>query len=807
VPADDSPAEPFPYCGPPMSTAGTQRFSHGRVDGAFEALGHFVVRFRWAIVVFWIAAAALSSAALPSLSSEVNDNNSQFLPSDSPSQKAANLAEPLLGSQGTGKSADVTIVAARPGAQLTASDIAAVRREAALAGGVARVSSVRALGLSPNGEAIQLRARVQTSGHDISKDKSVIDGLRATFPRARPPAGLQLHLAGQLATLVANNASSQKNGSKVQNLSILFVILLLLIVFRSVVAALVTLVPSGLALLISMRLIGGLGQAGVLISSITQILLIVLIIGAGTDYGLFLVFRVREALRDGLEPREAVIRSLVRVGESITASAGTVILALLTLLVASFGLYHDLGVPLAVGVATMLLIGLTLLPALLAILGRRAFWPAKVHAGTQRDGVWGRVASRLVRSPKATLAIGVVVFLALAAGALAYKAGGFGGAVNPPRGSDAAAGNAALTRYFPHASSNPANLVLGYARPVYSDPQTLARAGASLRASGAFTQLSGPLDANGTALTPRQFAVLHKRLGAAQRLPLVEPAGVSLPRAEYEAYRASAAYVSANGRVVQFEASLRAGAQSTTSAMNATPHIRRVVGAAARAAGADASGVAGEAAAVYDINKTANHDLAVVVPIAILAIGLLLALVLRSVIAPLYLIVSVGLSYLAALGMATIVFIDFAGQGGISFILPFLMFIFLLALGEDYNILVMTRIREEARTLPLREAVVKAIARTGPTITSAGMILGGTFAVFAIVGGGGSDSGQLRAIGFGLAFGILADTFLVRTLLVPSTVMLLGRANWWPSRMSKLSSARGTEAPPLPELEPSGARR
>ena len=151
--------------------------------------------------------------------------------------------------------------------------------------------------------------------------------------------------------------------------------------------------------------------------------------------------------------------------------------------------------------------------------------------------------------------------------------------------------------------------------------------------------------------------------------------------------------------------------------------------------GAIANGVAGEAAAVYDINTTANHDLAVVIPVAVVAIGLLLALVLRSLVAPLYLIVSVVLSYLAALGVATIVFIDLGGDSGISFILPFLMFIFLLALGEDYNILVMTRIREEARRLPLREAVVKAIGRTGPTVTSAGIILGGTFAVFAIVGG------------------------------------------------------------------------
>jgi RND superfamily putative drug exporter len=184
------------------------------------------------------------------------------------------------------------------------------------------------------------------------------------------------------------------------------------------------------------------------------------------------------------------------------------------------------------------------------------------------------------------------------------------------------------------------------------------------------------------------------------------------------------------------------------------------------------------------------------------AIGILLALVLRSLIAPLYLIVSVALSYLAALGVSTLIFIDIMGQQGLSFILPFLMFIFLLALGEDYNILVMTRIREENHQLPLREAVVKAIGRTGPTVTSAGLVLAGTFAVLAVAGGSGSGGSQIQDIGAGLAIGILMDTFLVRTLLVPSTVALLGRWNWWPSKMGRKGA--GTGATDLP-AEPGGA--
>ena len=194
--------------------------------------------------------------------------------------------------------------------------------------------------------------------------------------------------------------------------------------------------------------------------------------------------------------------------------------------------------------------------------------------------------------------------------------------------------------------------------------------------------------------------------------------------------------------------------------------------------------MAGQAPALHDISAVSNSDLKKIIPVAILVIGLLLAIVLRSLIAPFYLIISVGISYLAALGLAAILFINLGHAGGLVFFLPFLMFIFLLALGEDYNILVMTRIREEAHKLPLRDAVSRALAVTGTTVTSAGLVLAGSFLVLGIVSGGGSGGAQIRDIGFALALGILMDTFLVRTLLVPSTVVLLGRWNWWPSRIT-----------------------
>jgi putative drug exporter of the RND superfamily len=201
-------------------------------------------------------------------------------------------------------------------------------------------------------------------------------------------------------------------------------------------------------------------------------------------------------------------------------------------------------------------------------------------------------------------------------------------------------------------------------------------------------------------------------------------------------------------------------------------------------------GVAGEAPAAYDVSQISTNDLSRIVPLVLLIIALLLTVLLRSLVAPLYLIFSVGLSYLASLGLAIIVFIGIAGNSGLNFVLPFFMFIFLMALGSDYNILVMTRIREEARTLPLPDAVRRAISATGSTVTSAGLVLAGTFAVLTVAG-----NAQTQEIGLGLAAGIMLDTFFVRTLLIPSAVVLIGRWNWWPSSMARVTPDPGAVTP------------
>jgi RND superfamily putative drug exporter len=288
-------------------------------------------------------------------------------------------------------------------------------------------------------------------------------------------------------------------------------------------------------------------------------------------------------------------------------------------------------------------------------------------------------------------------------------------------------------------------------------------------------------------------------LGNPAVLPAVPAGHLSIPLTQYEAYRATAQYVSPDGKTIQYETGLKAGDPSTSTAMNAVPSIRAEAAQVAKTLGTTQYGVGGEAPAFYDISAISDSDLVHVVPIAIVVIGLLLCLVMRSLIAPLYLIASVALSYFAALGLAVLLFIKLGGSSGLTFILPFLMFIFLLALGEDYNILVMSRIREEAQHLPLREAVSRAVGATGTTVTSAGLVLAGTFSVFALVGGRQSGGSQIVDVGVGLALGILMDTFIVRTVLVPCTVVLLGRWNWWPSKMSRADHQVAADSAPATE--------
>jgi putative drug exporter of the RND superfamily len=792
------------------------------IDSIFRTIGSVVLRFRWLVLLIWVFGAIAAVSQLPSLNSVTQNNNTAFLPASAPSEHAVQLAAPF----GTAALVPIPVVAARSGAPLTPADASALAVLPAQLKKVSGVAKVLDVGRSADGKAEQLVVFAKQGGGNSNYETDLVDGLRSQIAKAGLPAGLQVHLAGDIAAQVDQQKASGNTGNKIQALSLLFIIALLVLIFRSLSLALVTVIPPLLSVTISGPLVAEAAAHGLQVSPIAEFLLIVLVLGAGTDYGLFLVFRVREELRAGkhaaegeyypgsrglggsligdfIHPRQpardAIVRSVTRVGESITFSAATVIAAMLTLLLATFSFYSDLGIPFSIAIGVILIAALTLLPALLSIrlsllamkralfrkvFGRPKLLPWNIQ-GSGKPPVWGRVAGQIVKYPVPTLVAGIVLFGGLAFAVFGYTAAGFGGTTAPPAGTDSAAGQALLAKHFPQSSANPTNPIFKFSTPVWEHPAPLAAATTQLQASGLFTQVAGPLNPAGAPLTPAQFTALHAQLGPAKALPPVPPAGTTVPTTLYQTYRATANYVSPDGRTVLYNTGLKAGDPGTTSAMHAVPALRAATTKVGHSIGATDSALGGEAPALYDISSISNSDLKRIIPIAILAIGILLALVLRSLVAPLYLIASVGLSYLAALGLSVLIFIKIGHSGGLVFFMPFLMFIFLLALGEDYNILMMTRIREEAQRFPLRDAVTRALGATGSTITSAGLVLAGTFLVLTVVAGSGSGGEQIRDIGLGLALGILMDTFLVRTLLVPSTVVLLGRWNWWPSRMSR----------------------
>jgi RND superfamily putative drug exporter len=752
----------------------------------FAAAGRLSVRLRWVILLAWVAGATAAMVLLPSLSSVTQSDNTSFLPASAPSEQAAQLASPLQGASLTA----VTVVAATRGQPLTRTDQALVERLAAALARVPRVVSVRNAGQSADGQAEQvtvLAALAQSGGLATTQQAHLVAGLRGVIRSAELPAGLAAYTAGTVATRVDSNATSAKTGGQVQWFSIIFVIALLIAVFRSALAPLIAVLPAVVVVLVAERLTAAAAVHGLPVSQIASLLLIVLVLGAGTDYALFLMFRVREEMRAGLACNEAIVFSVGRVGETITFSAGILIAALLSLATATFSLYSGLAAPLAIAIGLMLIAGLTLLPALLAIVGPAAFWPSSVQPGAGRPGWWGPACARIVRRPVATLVGGLIVFGGLAVASAGYVAAGFGGAVTAPPGSDSALGNALLAGHFPQTAANPTIIVLRLRQPVWASAVPVAAAGRQLASDPQFTAVTGPFDANGTALSAAQYAALYSAYGPPRGLAASPGTALRAARLPaYQAYRASGSYVSADGDTVSFATSLAAGNATTPAAAQAVPAVRAAAARAARTAGATAFGVTGQAAFTFDVAQLSDRDLRTVIPIAIAVIAVLLAVAMRSLIAPLYLIVSVVLSYFSALGLTVLVFIKAAGQPGLTFILPFLLFTFLLALGEDYNILVMTRIREEAHRLPLADAVSRALQVTGTTVTSAGLVLAGTFGVLAIVGSGSAGAQNVRTIvvvGVGLALGVLMDTFLVRTLLVPAAVVLIGRWNWWPSRL------------------------
>jgi putative drug exporter of the RND superfamily len=544
--------------------------------------------------------------------------------------------------------------------------------------------------------------------------------------------GMQIILTGDLGFSADAEEVFGELDVKLLIATALLVLVLLGFIYRAVLIALTPLVVVFFAYTVATAFVYLYADSGATVSSNGTSILIVLMFGITTDYCLLLVSRYREELHWIEDKHDAMARAVTRTGPTILASGLTVALAMLTLVLADAQITATLGPVAAIGVIAGMLAGLTLLPAMLTIFGRKGFWP---RTGTvayepetewiRRQGVWRRIGDKVLERPGPTLAITALVFVAGAFGLLAWKVD-YSTTNFFKKSVESVEGFELMEEAFPAGTLAPSTILVS-------------------RDDGEITDED-----------------LQAAADAASGVDRVASATPTENRSE-------------DGTAGTVEVILE-GDPFTPEAFDAVPEMRDSLDDL----GPGLSALLGGGSAIqYDFDQAIESDLKLIVPIALLVIAIILAILLRALVAPLVLIASVVLSFLCTLGLS-ILFIRFVvGDAGLDASIPTFAFIFLVALGIDYTIFLMARVREEARVHGTREGMLRALSATGPVITSAGVILAGTFSVLMTL-----PVTFTFDLGFMVALGILLDTFIVRTIMVPAAVELLGDKVWWPSTAS-----------------------
>ncbi|MDP9239234.1 MAG: MMPL family transporter, partial [Actinomycetota bacterium] len=519
---------------------------------------------------------------------------------------------------------------------------------------------------------------------------------------------------------------------------------------RSLVLWLVPLICAGMAYTLAQGVVYLLAKhAGLTVNGQSQGILTVLVFGAGTDYALLLISRYREELRRHESKYAAMRRALRGAAPAILASGTTVIIGLLCLLFSELNSNKSLGPVGAVGIAAALLVMLTFLPALL-LFGRWLFFPFIPRYGSpshEESGLWGRVSRLVGRRPRWSWAATAIVLLILAAFSTTLTAEGISQNDSLTKKTEAVLGQSVLTRHFPSGSGSPEAII--------------AKASSACQVIEAAKATPGV--ASVAAFPPGSNLTCTRSL----------PSGKYAPPKVVDG-------------LVEIDAVLAADPGSPAG--DAT--VERLRDRVHQVKGADAL-VGGGTSANLDVQKASQRDRTVIIPIVLLVILLILSLLLRAIVAPLLLVATVVLSFTATLGVCALVFTHIFHFAGADSAFPLFTFIFLVALGIDYNIFLMTRVREETLAHGTRPGILKGLAVTGGVITSAGVVLAATFSVLGVL-----PLVFLTELGFAVAFGVLMDTLLVRSVLVPALSYDIGKRIWWPSRLSRVDV---TEAEPQRE--------
>ncbi|WP_260333204.1 MMPL family transporter [Streptomyces beigongshangae] len=707
----------------------------------FRRIGNAVVRHPVWTIVAWLIAAVAIVATAPSLPS--SSDESSFLPRSYESIKAADLQQEAFPSAFTPSA--IALYKRTDGGKLTAADqrdVARITSELKKKD-IDQVQKVVPGQPSEDGRYALTLVQMDSKKAGQPEQADAAKVLRDDVKELAKGTRLDVKLGGSAAQALDQQDSSERGEALIGIGTFVIILVTLLIIFRAPILAVLPLILIGLVSAIANGLIAFATKLFDLEanSSISSILIVVLF-GVGTDYFLFLIFRYRERLRLGDEPKQAMINAVDRVGEAIASAAGAVIIAFLALVLSTLGFLKQMGPALAIAVAVTLIAGLTLIPAVVSLIGPKVFWPSKSWRKEPDNARFAALGRGVRRRPALTAALSGLVLVVLSLGMFGYQAT-----------FDLASGSMPKTKE---------------SMVVQDEMQKAYSAGA---AAPTDVYLS---TTDGRRLDESALAPYARKLGAVD--------GVA---------NARLTQVNKEGTTADFTVTLEYEA-STDKAIDAVSRVRDI--AHANTPERTEALVGGMSSIYKDIDTAVNHDYRTVFPVAAALIMIILGLLLRSIVAPWYLMASVGLGFSATLGATVWIFQDWQGHPGLMFMLPVIMYLFVVAIGTDYNILMIARLREEARAgREPREAAGMALRHAGPTVAAAGFILAATFATMMLAG-----NSLLTEMGFAVSFGIAVAAFVMAMFFTPSLTALIGHAAWWPGhgdRAEATAADAGTARP------------
>ena len=698
------------------------------------------------VVIAWIVISGIFGPLFGKLTSVQENNNSSFLPKGAEATQASEVIATfsdqdsftfptLILLEGKG---DPATFAAINSHFATVGDLTIAGTTATISDYIAPDQQITAFP-SQDGGAILVNVPLDGSslGKVLPNDEPVlpalIEALREDIAPIAQANGLDPYVTGPGGLFGDLFAAFGTIDSTLLLTTLSVVAVILIVVYRSPILWIIPLISALIALALAGGIVYLLAKNDIIdVDGQSQGILSILVIGAATDYALLLIARYREELHLHSSRFVAMRAAYKGVWEPILASGSTVAISLLILLFSQLSNTAGLGPVGAIGIASAMFTILTLLPALLLVFGRWIFWPRKpLYDGNDHvmTGLWSKVGARVERNPRKAWVVTGSVLLLFAFASTTLKTDGLGTIDTFTGNPESVVGQKKLETHFPGGEGDPTQVVFSAAR--------LDQMSAALKNAPGVSQITPQLD--GPAI-PGQ--------------PAPQIAEV-------------------NGKVI-LNLTLNESPDSV-EAGNDVPEIRRI------AKSVDASALVGGTSAVYFDVRTANaQDNRTIIPIVLLVITLILGLLLRSILSAVLLLGTVVLSYFATLGVCALVFNHIFGFPGGDNSFPLFAFVFLVALGIDYNIFLMTRVREESLRIGTRAGVIKGLTVTGAVITSAGIVLAATFAVLGLL-----PLVPLAQLGFAVAFGVLLDTIIVRSILVPALVHDIGPKVWWPSKLAK----------------------